>query len=129
MATSTIKNLNTIHITESGTTDGWTYKKYSDGTYEAFKFRQFTNVYMANKSGIEYYTGDLEFSSLPSFNDTLTAVTGNTTGVTVSQSNGVRLYSAWHDSTNNCIRVVFRSTNSATSASCPVTIYIQGTWK
>ena len=67
--------LSTTLCIESGTSNGWIYKKYSDGTFEAFKQYPLNVAANAWTSGSgAYYSGIIDFGTTPFTFDTDTAV-------------------------------------------------------
>lgn len=57
----------TVLIVESGTNNGWTYRKYSDGTYDAFKRITLSSVSASTAWGNLYRTATQTFGNRPSF--------------------------------------------------------------
>jgi hypothetical protein len=55
------------YITDMGTDSGWTYKKYSNGTYEAVKRLTITSMPSSYSYGVLYRTAGIRFGDLPSF--------------------------------------------------------------
>ncbi len=53
------------YITERGTNNSWTYEKYSDGTFEAWTYKEVTVTCSTTANGLYY--GDVDCATMPSF--------------------------------------------------------------
>lgn len=122
-------------IIESGTTtNSWSYRLWSDGTYEAWRNENFTSIQVTTSSAGTYYgTGGEKTIGVPQFpNNSNTGVTqafGQENGG--SHSSGVYVYAintsgatAW----NSNFKVIFRAHASTNSGNCGVDLYIRGTY-
>lgn len=108
----------------TGTSNSWTYKKYADGTYEAWRYYQATGMALTTSSAGTYYsTSGYKDLNYPSFHSTLTFAAGKET---TSHSSGVWIYNVVDNTTY--LRVNYRAHASTASASCGGYFHIVGTW-
>lgn len=113
----------------SGTDNGWRYRKYADGTYEAWRFYQATGLNLSVSSAGTYYgSGANGYRDItaPSFTKTYELVMAQDMA---SQSSGTYIYNIAATNGNSFIRVSYRNYASNTNASCGGDFYIRGTWK
>ena len=94
------------YITETGITDGWRYKKYSDGTYEAFK-QDVANIAITTANGSIYY-GDSATITFP-HSVTPLIVNANVTGTSTTNA----WCSVINIAASSCKLRLFRGTSSA----------------
>lgn len=66
-AAAMIQKASPVRIVESGTNNGWKYKKYSDGTYEAFKRLTLSEEACTTTWGSLYVTAAKDFGDRPTF--------------------------------------------------------------
>ena len=66
-ASAMIQKASPVRIVESGTNNGWKYKKYSDGTYEAFKRLTLSEEACTTTWGSMYVTAAKDFGDRPTF--------------------------------------------------------------
>lgn len=108
----------------SGTDNGWTYKKYMDGTYEAWTQYNATGLNLTTASAGTYYsTAGVKRFPLPSFISTVPYIL---TQETASMSSGIWIYQAQRNNTN--LEVWYRAHASTTNGVCNGMFYIRGTW-
>ena len=117
------KILSTPHIIEQGTDNDWTYRKWSDGLYEAWRFFQASGLNCTSASAGTWYGGQKTIA-LPSF--ALTA-DNRTYGNSPSQSTGIYIYST--SVTNGQLEIDYRTHTSMSGAVCGGNFHIIGTWK
>lgn len=112
-------------VVESGTTDIWTYRKWSDGTAECWGIKGVANVAISTAYGYAYYSGEINtsfpsglFTTTPSVNVTSADVAG---------------YGTWFNVTTNGtsktkVRGLMYATTSITT---PVNLALHaiGKWK
>lgn len=117
------KLTNTPMIVEEGQNNSWTYRKWSNGKYEAWQKYQATGLVMTTQSAGTYYGANKQLN-LPSFNTAVKCVTyGNTT----SQSSGVYIYSV-EPTSGGQLTVNYRAHVSVSSGSCGGYFFIIGEW-
>lgn len=66
---SMIQKASPVRVIESGTNNGWQYKKFSDGTYEAFKRIELEGVACSTAWGSLYISPAQNFGVRPSFDN------------------------------------------------------------
>lgn len=122
-------------IIESGTSGIWTYRKWSDGIYEAWYQDENTAAYsFPNKYGATVgsdrimYTTDSIDHDLPTFSNSLTFYTGTASAIS-SFSWGL----IWREDVNGSskirVRVATNANPGTNPSSCRINLYIKGTWK
>ena len=111
------------YVTETGTSSGWTYRKWNSGRYEAWRYYQATGLVLTTANSGTYY-GDPKTVSLPSFATTLDCCTyGNTT----SQSSGLYIYNVQKVGAN--LSIAYRAHASQSNGSCGGYFHIIGRWQ
>lgn len=106
-----------------GTANGWDYRKYANGTFEAWRRDQLTGLTMTSSSYGTYY-GDNAYKDFSSpFTCTVKFATATPTG---SMGSGVFVYCI--NPITGGIRVEFRAHASISGANCGIYTYIKGTW-
>lgn len=110
-----------LYVIEYGTDNSWDYRKWSDGTYEAWRTYQATGLNCTTSSAGTYYGGSATLS-FPSFHTHWLQGFG-TNGP--SQSSGVYIYQV---SSNNGFRIDYRAHASSSNASCGGSFYLRGQW-
>lgn len=120
MAVSTIPNI--IRVVEKGTNNSWGYRKYSDGTYEAWRKYSGT-VNLTNSSAGTYYGPDINIT-LPSFNKGLDVAQAT---AVPSLSSGIFVYSV-EPSTVTTLKINFRAHASTSNATASANLFIRGTY-
>lgn len=111
----------TVTVVETGTNNNWQYRKWSDGTYEAWQYYQATGMTISTSSGGTYYGGNKTLS-FPSFHTNW--LQGYATN-NPSQGSGIYVYQV---SANNGFRIDYRAHASQTNASCGASLYLRGRW-
>lgn len=66
---SMIQKASAVKVVEKGTSNGWTYKKYTDGTYEALKSITVSATATSTAWGSLYRTAGFRFGDLPSLDN------------------------------------------------------------
>lgn len=113
-----INALSIRYVTETGSDNNWSYVKYSDGTFEAW--RKYSGKASMTSSDAGTYYGDPIQITLPSFKKVITNCQG-TAGV--SLNSGIILYRFEYDG-----KLYFRSFISYASATVGAYLYIRGTY-
>lgn len=109
------------YVIDYGNDNGWDYRRWNDGTYEAWRYYQATGLNCTSSSAGTYYGGSVTLS-FPSFHKHwLQAYATNAP----SQSSGVYVYQV---SANNGFRIDYRAHASASNASCGANLYLRGSW-
>lgn len=122
-------------IIESGTSGIWTYRKWSDGIYEAWYQDENTAAYsFPNKYGATVgsdrimYTTDSIDHDLPTFSNSITFYTGTASAISLFSWGLI-----WMEDVNGSSKIRVRvatNTNLGTdTSSCRINLYIKGTWK
>lgn len=106
----------------TGTNNSWTYKKYADGTYEAWRYYQATSLVITSSSAGTYYGGTKDIN-YPSFHSSL--IYAGCTEST-SHSSGVWIYQLVDGTT--FLRAEYRAHSSTASGNCGGYFHIVGTW-
>ena len=113
----------------TGTDNGWTYKKYADGTYEAWRTYNATGMSLTSASAGTYYNGTvgngIKNITLPSFNvGTSYFAFANSMP---SISSGVYIYSIGRLSATT-LQIGYRAHASTTNGVCNGMFYVRGNW-
>ena len=108
-----------VHIVETGTTGIWQYRKWSDGTYDAWGKLSATGLELTQQSGGTYYSATSVALPNPSFSTGITSVELTPTAPLQS---GIFVYRA---TANN---IDFRAHSSMSNASATAFVQIRGTW-
>lgn len=113
------------HVTtQTGTDNGWTYYKYMDGTYDAYRKVQLTGLVLTSASAGTYYgNGSDHDYNYPSFSTG--TIYGNAIA-TPSLSSGLFIYSVALMASG--YRLSIRSWASNPNGSAGVMMHIRGTW-
>ena len=114
----------TVYIVETGTDNNWAYRKWSDGTYEAWQYYQATGLTMTTSSMGTYYNESTGTKTLsfPSFHTNW--LQGYATNAP-TQSSGVYVYQV---NANNGFYISFRAHASTSNGSCGCNLYLRGRW-
>ena len=119
------KILQTDLVIERGTdTNGWDYKKYSSGWYEAARKYNASGLNITDLSAGTYYGAAKEVQT-PSFSIATNYCFATNTA---SQSSGVYVYNIDTVSASK-FTIRYRAHSSVTNAKCGAYIYIWGKWK
>lgn len=110
---------NTVRIVETGTNGIWQYRKWSDGTYDAWGKLSATGLELTQQSGGTYYSATSVSLPNPSFSTGITSVELTPTAPLQS---GIFVYRA---TANN---IDFRAHSSMSNASATAFVQIRGTW-
>ncbi len=110
---------NTVHIVETGTDGIWQYRKWNDGTYDAWGKLSATGLELTQQSGGTYYSATSVSLPKPSFSTDITSVELTPTAPLQS---GIFVYRA---TANN---IDFRAHSSMSNASATAFVQIRGTW-
>lgn len=112
-------------ITEQGTSNNWTYRKWSNGKYEAWCKYEASGMTLNTASAGTYYgsNGNKQID-LPSFSTSVECITASETA---SHSSGVYIYNV-APTTSNKLSIDYRAHASSTSAICGGYFFIIGTW-
>lgn len=118
------------YIVEQGTDNGWKYRKWNNGDYDAWRDYNSTGMSLTSSSAGTYYNGTvgngIKNITLPSFNVGLNFYA--TANPTPSISSGVYIYSLGRlDETT--LQVGYRAHASTSSGVCNGTFHVHGRWK
>lgn len=127
-----------VVVCGTGSSGGWTWRKYSDGTFDAWGEQDFSNITLDTSSSNTYYNNACEEASetkesgqkkitLPfDFNISNCLVWPKEKP---SMSSGIWVYNSGIDNqTEKTLRTDFRSHASLAKAVCSVKYYIHGKW-
>lgn len=113
----------------SGTDNGWTYKKYMDGTYEAWRTYNATGMSLTSASAGTYYNATvgngIKNITLPSFNVGTDYVAF--ANPMPSISSGVYIYSVGKLNATT-LQIGYRAHASTTGGVCNGMFYVRGNW-
>ena len=114
----------TLYVVDSGTDNDWEYRKWSDGTYEAWRYYQATGLTMTTSSAGTYYSEStgVKTLSFPSFHTNW--LQGYAT-MAPSQGSGIIIYQVKAD---NGFKIIFRAHASTSNSSCGCNLYLRGRW-
>lgn len=110
---------NTVRVVETGTDGIWQYRKWSDGTYDAWGKLSATGLELTQQSGGTYYSATSVPLPNPSFSTGIASVELTPTAPLQS---GIFVYRA---TANN---IDFRAHSSMSNASAAAFVQIRGTW-
>lgn len=114
----------------TGTDNGWIYRKYADGTFEAWRRYNATGLKLTTASAGTYYgsgTDGEKALDLPSFTSGITAIFGQEDNV-YSHSSGLFIFNMVHNQSTSKLIIRFRAHASTSSGVCGVSLYIRGVW-
>lgn len=121
-----LKTLNTkteICVVESGTTNGWRYKKFSDGTFEAW--REYNgSMTLTTAVGSLYTSANTVSVSMPTAINITDILHAN---VTVLYG-GYPVWTALRAATPSSLTFQALSTASRTQNTYPIQVYMYGTY-
>ena len=114
----------TAHIIDEGTSGIWKYKKWSDGTYEAWGYYQANNLVLTTSSAGTYY-GSSQNILYPNIH--VGPLISSTYGNTTSQGSGIYIYNT-EDYGDSGLHVNYRAHTSVSSGVCGGYFYIKSIW-
>lgn len=122
---SLLDSLGICYVKETGMDNSWNYKKWSDGTFEAWGQFNATGLTLNTASAGTYYnsTSGVKNFALPSFTSTISIVLVKEIA---SMSSGIWIYTAQRNGSN--LQVDYRAHASTSSGVCNGCYYIRGTW-
>lgn len=114
------------YVVAEGTDNNWEYRKWKNGTFEAWRSYDASGLVMGTSSMGTYYndTSGVKSFALPSFYVTITKIFAKEKP---SLGSGVWIYVAVKDGDN--LKVTYRSHASINNGVCNGDFYIKGTWK
>lgn len=106
----------------SGISNGWNYRKFSDGTYEAWQTKHITTNITTQSSGVYISTSEIPINA-PSFSTSVSYGLANI----VSNIDEI-LFILQVEPYQNTLRILMGAHASKSSATCELAIRIEGEW-
>ena len=113
------------YVIEEGESNSFAYRKWKNGTYEAWTSYTATSLTLTSSSAGTYYGGSATTLNLPSFS---TYVGYISYAVTSPTSSGVYIYRVYPNAAGTQLSVEYRAHASTSGGTCGTSIYVRGNW-